>query len=107
LEDADVQEFLNIYALRLTRNELQQLTALSEAEDEENFDHGQKTLALTRVGNPQQTTSVLKTGLHMADGLVGYLFEVDHLMERYLKIKHEIEVVVAPYRIRICRRHLT
>jgi hypothetical protein len=28
LEDADVQEFLNIYALQLTGDELQQLTAL-------------------------------------------------------------------------------
>lgn len=41
----------------------------------------------------------------MADDLVDYLFEVDHLMERYLKIDYEIEAVVAPYRI--CRRHLT
>jgi hypothetical protein len=57
------------------------------------------------VGNPQLTNSVLKTGLHMADDLVDYLFEVDHLMERYLKIDYEIEAVVAPYRI--CRRHLT
>jgi hypothetical protein len=59
------------------------------------------------VGNPQLTNSVLKTGLHMADHLVDYLFEVDHLMERCLKIDYEIEAVVAPYRIRICRRHLT
>ena len=43
----------------------------------------------------------------MADGLVGYLFEVDHLMERYLKFKYEIEAVVAVYRIRICSWHVT
>ena len=39
------------------------------------------------------TTSVLKTGLHMADGLVDYLFQVDHLMERYLKISGPGSVV--------------
>ena len=33
----------------------------------------------------------------MADGLVDYLFEVHHLMERYLKIEYEIGAVVAPY----------
>jgi hypothetical protein len=31
-EDADVQEFVNSYAVHLTGGELQQLTALSEAE---------------------------------------------------------------------------
>ena len=97
-----VQEFLNIFAHQLTGYELQQPTALM------------KRILTTdkrrRRWHCCGESSIDKQWFEDRPpygGWLSYLFEVDHLIERYLKIEHEIEAVVESYRIRICRRHLT
>jgi hypothetical protein len=81
LEEADIQKFLSSHAAELIEESLEQLTALSE--DEEDSE--------TVVQRPQLTTGALKKGLQMVSDLVVHLFEVEDFVERRMKFKHTIE----------------
>jgi hypothetical protein len=63
------------------------LTVISKSEDEEDSDN---------VLNRNQLTTVLKKKIQMTDDLLDNFFEVNHVMDRCLKFKHEVAVVMVP-----------
>jgi hypothetical protein len=77
-KEADSQEYFDPQAFELTED-LEELTALSEPEDEEYSD--------AVVQRPQLTTSVMKKGLQLADNLVDHLFDIDNFMDRCVRYK--------------------
>ena len=77
-KEADSQEVFDPQDFELTED-LEELTALSEPEDEEYSD--------AVVQRPQLTTSVMKKGLQLADKLVDHLFDIDNFMDRCLRYK--------------------
>jgi hypothetical protein len=73
----------------ITEEDHEQLTSLNEIDDQEDSD---------AVGKrPQLPSSALKKGLQMADDLVCHVFEINHFINRCLKIKHKMEAVTAHY----------
>uniref|UniRef100_UPI0035902DA6 tigger transposable element-derived protein 1-like n=1 Tax=Myxine glutinosa TaxID=7769 RepID=UPI0035902DA6 len=88
LEEADIVEVLESHDDELTEEDLEELAAPSDKEDDRDSEG--------IVERPQLTISTVKKGLQMADDLVDHLFEVDHFMERCLKLKREMDTVMAP-----------
>jgi hypothetical protein len=77
-KEADSQEVLDPPAFELTEY-LEELTALSDPEDEEYSD--------AVVQRPRLTTSAVKKGLQLADKLVDHLCDIDSFMDRCLRYK--------------------
>jgi hypothetical protein len=50
------------------------------------------------VERPQLTASTLKKGLQFVDDLVDNFFEVNFFMDMFLKLKHNMESVMTPYK---------
>jgi hypothetical protein len=78
----------NSDAAELTEDSLEQLTLLSEPDEDSDI----------AVERPHPTTITLKKGLEMTDDIVSHCFEVDHFMDSCLKLKHDMKVVTAPYK---------
>jgi NifB/MoaA-like Fe-S oxidoreductase len=89
LEEVEIKEFLHSYTPWLTEEDLEQMTSLTERDDQEDSD--------AVVKRPHLPSSALKKGLQMADDLVSHIFEVNHFINRCLKIKHKMEAVTAHY----------
>ena len=77
-KEADKQEVFDPQVFQLTED-VEELTALSEPEDEEYSD--------AVVQRPRLTTSVMKKGLQLADKLVDHLFDIDNFTDRCLRYK--------------------
>lgn len=69
LEEAEIKEFLHSHIPQLEN--LEQLTSLTERDDQEDSD------AVAKL-----PSSALKKGLQMADDLVSHVFEVNHFINR-------------------------
>lgn len=89
LGEAEIKGFLHSHTPQLTEEDLEQLTSLTERDDQEDSD--------AVVNRPQLPSNVQKKGLQMADDLVSHAFEVNHFINRCLKIKHKMEAVTAHY----------
>lgn len=88
LEEAEIKELLHSHTPQVTEEDLEQLTSLTERDDQDSD---------AVVKRPQLSSSALKKGLQMADDLVSNVFEVNHFINRCLKIKYKMEAVTAHY----------
>lgn len=95
LEKADIQEVLESYVVELTEDDFEQLTAISEADEDDPDSVLEKS---------QLTTGAAKRRLRMVDDFIHSFFEVNHFVNKCQKFKHEIEAFMALYQIRTCRR---
>jgi len=89
LGKTEIKEFLHSHTPYLTEEDLEQLTSLTERDDQEDSD--------AVVKRHQLTSSAQKKRLQMADDLVSHMFEVNHFINRCLEIKHKMEAVTAHY----------
>jgi hypothetical protein len=77
-KEDDSQKVFDPQAFELTED-LEEVTAFSEPEDEEYSD--------AVMQRPQLTTSVMKKGLQLADKLVDHLFNIGNFTDRCLRYK--------------------
>lgn len=87
--EAEIKEFIHSHTPQLTEEDHEQLTSLNERDDQLGSD--------TVVKRSQLPSNAQKKGLQMADDLVSHMLEVNHFINRCLKIKHKMEAVTAHY----------
>ena len=89
MEEVEIKEFLHSHTPQLTEEDIEQLTSLTERDDQEDSD--------AVVKRSQLPSSALMKGLQMADDLDSHVFEVNHFINGCLKIKHKMKAVTSHY----------
>lgn len=84
MQEAHIQEVLNIHAAKLTEQDLAQQTALGGTADKDTCGEDSADCHCSQDRPP--------------DDLAYHFFVADHLIDKYLKYKYEMHVVMALYK---------